>query len=123
LVDDKEIRRVAKFMRDVAAPTFERQLMQIRTSVAEGTEEDHRDGFINAQEDPLFDQAVEVVLETKRGSVSMLQRRLAIGYTRAARVMDQLADAGVLDAKRGPKGREVRVGLEDLDRICGTKGT
>ncbi len=85
LVDDKEIRRVAKFMREVAAPTFERQLMQIRTSTAEGTDEDHKDGFISAQEDPLFDQAVEVVLESQRGSVSMLQRRLAIGYTRAAR--------------------------------------
>ena len=47
------------------------------------SEEEMRDGFANAQEDPLFDKAVEIVLETKLGSVSMLQRRLAIGYTRA----------------------------------------
>ncbi|NEP82444.1 MAG: hypothetical protein F6K39_32435, partial [Okeania sp. SIO3B3] len=41
-----------------------------------------------AEEDPLFDRAVEIVLETKRGSVSLLQRRLAIGYTRASRLIE-----------------------------------
>jgi S-DNA-T family DNA segregation ATPase FtsK/SpoIIIE len=73
--------------------------------------------------DPLFREAAELCIQNQSGSTSLLQRRLGIGYGRAARVIDQLADAGVLDAKSGPKGREVRVGLEDLDRICGTKGT
>jgi DNA segregation ATPase FtsK/SpoIIIE, S-DNA-T family len=72
--------------------------------------------------DPLFREAAELCIQNQSGSTSLLQRRLGIGYGRAARVIDQLADAGVLDAKSGPKGREVRVGLEDLDRICGTKG-
>jgi S-DNA-T family DNA segregation ATPase FtsK/SpoIIIE len=71
--------------------------------------------------DPLFREAAELCIQNQSGSTSLLQRRLGIGYGRAARVIDQLADAGVLDAKSGPKGREVRVGLEDLDRICGTK--
>jgi S-DNA-T family DNA segregation ATPase FtsK/SpoIIIE len=113
LVDDKEIRRVAKFMREVASPTFERQLMQIRTSSAEGTDEDHKDGFINAQEDPLFDQAVEVVLETQRGSVSMLQRRLAIGYTRAARLIEMMGEAGILGGHKGTVSRDVVMSLEE----------
>src|SRR5690606_20523221 len=80
LVTDPEIRRIARFMRDVARPTFERQLMQIRA----GAPEDEDDAVIesennssaslrNALEDPLFDRAVEIVLETKRGSVSLLQ--------------------------------------------------
>jgi S-DNA-T family DNA segregation ATPase FtsK/SpoIIIE len=72
--------------------------------------------------DPLFREAAELCIQNQSGSTSLLQRRLGIGYGRAARVIDQLADAGVLDAKSGPKGREVRVGLEDLDRICGAKG-
>jgi S-DNA-T family DNA segregation ATPase FtsK/SpoIIIE len=72
--------------------------------------------------DPLFREAAELCIQNQSGSTSLLQRRLGIGYGRAARVIDQLADAGVLDAKSGPKGREVRVGLEDLDRICGSKG-
>ncbi|MEP6989734.1 MAG: DNA translocase FtsK 4TM domain-containing protein [bacterium] len=71
--------------------------------------------------DPLFREAAELCIQNQSGSTSLLQRRLGIGYGRAARVIDQLADAGVLDPKSGPKGREVRVGLEDLDRICGTR--
>ena len=71
--------------------------------------------------DPLFREAAELCIQNQSGSTSLLQRRLGIGYGRAARVIDQLADAGVLDPKSGPKGREVRVGLEDLDRICGAR--
>ncbi|MGE3108024.1 MAG: DNA translocase FtsK [Phycisphaerales bacterium] len=115
LVDDKEIRRVARFMKDIAAPTFERQLVQIRAggSEPEGTEADHRDGFLSAQEDPMFDQAVEIVLETKRGSVSMLQRRLAIGYTRAARLIEMMGEAGILGGHKGTVAREVVLSLEE----------
>ncbi len=71
--------------------------------------------------DPLFREAAELCIQNQSGSTSLLQRRLGIGYGRAARVIDQLADAGVLDPKSGPKGREVRVSYEDLDRICGVK--
>jgi len=71
--------------------------------------------------DPLFREAAELCIQNQSGSTSLLQRRLGIGYGRAARVIDQLADAGVLDPKSGPKGREVRVGLEELDRICGVR--
>ena len=73
-----------------------------------------------AGRDPLFREAAELCIQNQSGSTSLLQRRLGIGYGRAARVIDQLADAGVLDPKSGPKGREVRVTYEDLDRICGT---
>ena len=69
--------------------------------------------------DPLFREAAELCIQNQSGSTSLLQRRLGIGYGRAARVIDQLADAGVLEARSGPKGREVRVTYEDLDRICG----
>ncbi len=71
--------------------------------------------------DPLFREAAELCIQNQSGSTSLLQRRLGIGYGRAARVIDQLADAGVLDPKSGPKGREVRVSYEDLDRICGER--
>jgi S-DNA-T family DNA segregation ATPase FtsK/SpoIIIE len=78
-------------------------------------------GVVDGARDPLFREAAELCIQNQSGSTSLLQRRLGIGYGRAARVIDQLADAGVLDPKSGPKGREVRVGLEDLDRICGTR--
>ena len=78
-------------------------------------------GVPEGARDPLFREAAELCIQNQSGSTSLLQRRLGIGYGRAARVIDQLADAGVLDPKSGPKGREVRVGLEDLDRICGIR--
>jgi S-DNA-T family DNA segregation ATPase FtsK/SpoIIIE len=115
LVDDKEIRRVTKFLREVAEPTFERSLMQVRTGASAGgglegeeTETNH-DGLANAQTDDLFDRAVEIVLETKIGSVSMLQRRLAIGYTRASRLVDAMGKAGIIGDHKGTVAREVLI--------------
>ncbi|MBL8990982.1 MAG: DNA translocase FtsK 4TM domain-containing protein, partial [Phycisphaerae bacterium] len=117
LVDDREIRRVVNFMRDVATPTFERSLMQIRSS-GEETEEGEgggvsNDGLLNAQQDPLFDKAVEIALETKIGSVSMLQRRLAIGYTRSSRLIDTMSAAGILGNHKGTVAREVLISADE----------
>ncbi|HXY31718.1 MAG TPA: DNA translocase FtsK [Gemmatimonadaceae bacterium] len=70
------------------------------------------------ERDRLFREAAEVVIQHQLGSTSLLQRRLKIGYGRAARIIDQLEDAGVLGPPDGSKAREVRVGLEQLDRIC-----
>lgn len=58
--------------------------------------------------DPLWDEAVEIVRERDRASISMLQRRLRIGYTRAARLIDQMAEADIIGPpKEGPKARRV----------------
>jgi S-DNA-T family DNA segregation ATPase FtsK/SpoIIIE len=69
--------------------------------------------------DELFRAAAEVCVQNGGGSTSLLQRRLSIGYGRAARIVDQLFEAGVLGPSEGSKGREVLVSLEDLDAICG----
>ena len=99
-------------------------LETIRTREAEARAADGATdevGNDSAGRDPLFREAAELCIQNQSGSTSLLQRRLGIGYGRAARVIDQLADAGILDPKSGPKGREVRVTYEDLDRICGVK--
>lgn len=118
LVDDREIRRVVKFMREVATPTFERALMQIRSGKTLDGDEvgvggEAKNGLLAAQEDDLFDQAVEVVVESKRGSVSMLQRRFGIGYTRAARLIEMMGEAGILGEHKGTVAREVVMTLEE----------
>jgi S-DNA-T family DNA segregation ATPase FtsK/SpoIIIE len=69
--------------------------------------------------DPLFRQAAEVCIQHAQGSTSLLQRRLRVGYGRAARIIDQLHTAGVLGPPDSSKPREVLVGLESLDHICG----
>jgi S-DNA-T family DNA segregation ATPase FtsK/SpoIIIE len=71
--------------------------------------------------DKLFREAAEVVLHHQQGSTSLLQRRLKVGYGRAARIIDQLHAAGVLGPPDGSKPRDVLIGLEDLDRICGPR--
>jgi S-DNA-T family DNA segregation ATPase FtsK/SpoIIIE len=69
--------------------------------------------------DSLFREAAETCIQHQLGSTSLLQRKLRIGYGRAARIIDQLHEAGVLGPADGSKPREVLVGMEDLDRICG----
>jgi S-DNA-T family DNA segregation ATPase FtsK/SpoIIIE len=73
----------------------------------------------SAERDPLFRQAAEVVIQNQGGSTSLLQRRLKVGYGRAARIIDQLHLAGVLGPADGSKARDVLAGFQDLDRICG----
>ncbi len=72
--------------------------------------------------DELFRAAAEVCVHQDQGSTSLLQRRLKIGYGRAARIVDQLHDAGILGPSEGSKAREVLVGLDELDVICSGHG-
>ncbi len=69
------------------------------------------------ERDMLFRQAAEVCIQNQLGSTSLLQRRMSIGYGRAARIIDQLELAGILGPANGSKPRDVLVGLEDLDEI------
>jgi S-DNA-T family DNA segregation ATPase FtsK/SpoIIIE len=71
--------------------------------------------------DKLFREAAEVVIQHQQGSTSLLQRRLKVGYGRAARIIDQLQSAGVLGPPDGSRPRDVLAGLDDLDRICGPR--
>ena len=71
------------------------------------------------ERDSLFRQAAEVCIQNQLGSTSLLQRRMSIGYGRAARIIDQLELAGILGPANGSKPRDVLVGLEELDEICG----
>jgi len=72
--------------------------------------------------DPLFRQAAEVCIQNQLGSTSLLQRRMSIGYGRAARIIDQLELAGVLGPANGSKPRDVLIGLEELDELRGPEG-
>ena len=72
--------------------------------------------------DDLFRTAGEVCVQQQQGSTSLLQRKLKIGYGRAARIVDQLHDAGILGPSEGSKAREVLVGLDELESICAKRG-
>ena len=87
----------------------------LAASGGEESTEDHSD------RDKLFREAAEVCVQHQGGSTSLLQRRLKIGYGRAARIIDQLHLAGVLGPPDGSKPRDVLVGLEDIDRVVGDR--
>ena len=100
-----------------------RAVMEQQIAAIEAAEAAERGGEGGAEEmgerDALFRQAAEVCIQNQLGSTSLLQRRMSIGYGRAARIIDQLEMAGILGPANGSKPRDVLVGLEELDEICG----
>jgi S-DNA-T family DNA segregation ATPase FtsK/SpoIIIE len=105
-LDEMEIRRIIKHLKDVAEPQFHPELTQLR-----------RVDTTDMPRDDLFDEAVRVVLETKRGSVSLLQRRLGVGYARASRMIETMAATGVLGEYKGSQAREVLITLEEYEQM------
>jgi len=76
-----------------------------------------REGLGPGKRDALFDEAMSIVVRTGQGSVSILQRRLKVGYSRAARLIDELEQAGVVGPFEGSKAREVLMTPEDLEAL------
>jgi S-DNA-T family DNA segregation ATPase FtsK/SpoIIIE len=94
-------------------------LQVVRDREALDAEPDEDDVVPAGKRDPEFRRAAEVCIQHQLGSTSLLQRRLGIGYGRAARIIDQLHAAGVLGPPNGSKPREILMGLDDLERIVG----
>jgi S-DNA-T family DNA segregation ATPase FtsK/SpoIIIE len=107
-IDDKEIRDSVKLIKALAEAQYEPELVQIK---ATGNIDEE------AAKDDLFDAAVRVVLETKRGSVSLLQRRLTIGYGRASRLIEAMAAAGIVGSYKGSQAREAQITVEEWDAM------
>jgi S-DNA-T family DNA segregation ATPase FtsK/SpoIIIE len=87
----------------------------VRSREEQAAPDDSLDLF--EERDTLFRQAAEICVQHNQGSTSLLQRRLRIGYGRAARIIDQLHSAGVLGPPDGSKPREVLVGMESLEHV------
>jgi S-DNA-T family DNA segregation ATPase FtsK/SpoIIIE len=103
---EPEIKRVVKHLKEIAEPQFHHELTQLKK--------------LDPSEmvrDELFDDAVRIVLETKRGSVSLLQRRLSVGYARASRIIEMMAGAGILGEYKGSQAREVMMTLDEYENI------
>jgi S-DNA-T family DNA segregation ATPase FtsK/SpoIIIE len=103
-VGEHEIRRLADFLRAQGAPEYR---MEILDTKAPGVEEGA--GFGADAQDEMYDEAVRIVMETNQASISMIQRRLRIGYNRAARMVEQMEREGIVMPADGAKPREVRL--------------
>ncbi|HAO32759.1 MAG TPA: cell division protein FtsK, partial [Candidatus Competibacteraceae bacterium] len=105
-VDDQEVNRVVDFLRETGAPDYiEDVLVEPREEAEPG--EEGENGGRGGESDPLYDEAVRIVVESRRASVSGVQRRLRIGYNRAARLVEEMEAAGVVGPLQSNGSREV----------------
>ena len=105
----------------VAPPAVEPDILeQIRARENADAGGGDDDGSDPVDRDKLFREAAELCIQNQGGSTSLLQRRLKVGYGRAARIIDQLHDAGILGPPDGSKPRDVLKGFQDLDEIIGS---
>jgi len=103
-VADHEVHKVVEYLRALAKPEYLSEVLQ-----PEEPEEMTLDGVPAGEKDPLYDQAVEIVLRTRRPSISLVQRHLRIGYNRAARLIEDMERAGMVSPMQSNGNREVLV--------------
>lgn len=102
-VSDQEVHRIAEYLKSQGEPQYIIDL----DSLEESSEEGGASASLDAEADPLYDQAVEIVLKNRRASISLVQRHLRIGYNRAARLVEQMEAAGLVSPMQSNGNREV----------------
>jgi S-DNA-T family DNA segregation ATPase FtsK/SpoIIIE len=103
-VSDQEVHRVAEYLKSQGEPQY---IDGVLNSLEESAEGGEGVMTLDAEADPLYDQAVEIVVKTRRASISLVQRNLRIGYNRAARLVEQMEAAGIVSAMQSNGNREV----------------
>ncbi|MEW6308892.1 MAG: DNA translocase FtsK [Bacillota bacterium] len=113
-VSETEIEELAQFVRGQARPEYEQGVLSVQDGI--------RGEVAESEEDERFLDALRVVVETRQASVSMLQRRLRIGYSRAARLVDVMEERGYVGPHEGTKAREVLISLDQYRRLMRGEG-
>ena len=106
LVTDEEIHRLVEFVSKQSPPAFDTAMHEKLQSTAPPEEE------VTSEDEELVEKCLEIIRQEKRASTSLLQRRLRLGYTRAARIVDILEQRGILGPGEGAKPREILVDLD-----------
>lgn len=112
IVSDKEIKEVTDFVKQQAEPAYNEEVVQPQRYNLGGSSNSSTGGDFG-EDDPLYQEAYDLVVETGKASASYLQRRLRVGYARAARLLDLLEQHGVIGPGEGAKPREVLVKGDD----------
>src|SRR5581483_76631 len=101
-VSEHEIRRLTDFLREQGSPEYQMEILETKAPGEEGAAPG------DEERDEMYDEAVRIVMETNQASISMIQRRLRIGYNRAARMVEQMEREGLVTPGDGMRPREVR---------------
>ena len=111
-VSEKEIHKITEFLKRQAEPDYHEEVLEGEPEGKENTLVD-----VSRLEDVLYDEAARFVVEAGRASTSLLQRRLRVGYGRAARLLDMMEHEGLVGPPEGSKAREVLVPSDYFDQI------
>lgn len=117
-VSDEEVGKVTDFLKKEGETEYNTKVLQ---SIEESGGREEADSVSNEQ-DALFVEAAQLVMDTEKASIGFLQRRFRIGFNRAARIMDQLAEAGVVGDEEGTKARKVLMSKEEFNTLIQNKG-
>jgi S-DNA-T family DNA segregation ATPase FtsK/SpoIIIE len=115
-ITEDEIARVTDRWRAQGEPAYDQELLEGREAIEES------DGDLSPDEDDLLEEAIHLVAQTQTASVSMIQRRLRVGYTRAGRLIDMLERRGVISGYEGSKPRQVLITEADVGRVLSPGG-
>jgi S-DNA-T family DNA segregation ATPase FtsK/SpoIIIE len=105
-VADHEVHKVVEHLKAIAKPEYLEEVLEPASGDESGA---GASGEPTGEKDPLYDQAVEIVIRTRRPSISLVQRHLRIGYNRAARLIEDMERAGMVSAMQSNGNREVLV--------------
>lgn len=106
-VSDEEVHRVVDSLKSQGEPDYVEGLLEGAVQGETGDGINNVTGLADAESDPLYDQAVAIVLKNRRASISLVQRHLRIGYNRAARLLEQMEQSGVVSAMQSNGNREI----------------
>ena len=112
-VTEEEIAMIVEQCRGQRQQELDESLLEAPALDEASTDED---GDLDPDDDPLLDKAIDVVVQTQTASVSLIQRRLRVGYTRAGRLVDMLERRGIISGYEGSKPRRVLITESDLQR-------
>ena len=107
-VSDSEVHTIVNALQKDCEQNFNEELVKLQSSSSSN---------LDGERDELFDDAVRVVLQNNRGSVSLLQRRMSIGYGRASRIIDQMGESGILGSHKGSQARECLITIDDWEAM------
>ena len=120
-VTDEEISAVLNFIKSTSSAQYDEEMIaeMERRAVAEkggkGSSSDSDDD--SGSRDPMFEQAVECVIEAGQASTSLLQRRCKLGYARAARIVDEMEERGIIGPYEGAKPRQLLITREQWEQM------
>ncbi|HEY2054082.1 MAG TPA: DNA translocase FtsK [Solirubrobacterales bacterium] len=120
-ITEDEIANITNHWAKQGEPEFEEELLE--TPEGDAGESGRGEDDFDPDSDDLLDEAIRLVVQTETASVSMIQRRLRVGYTRAGRLIDMLERRGVISGYEGSKPRQVLITQADLARVVGGPGS